>query len=72
MEGIKAELVGFTPDYMKILQLSAGKCYGNEVSYKGVQSIINSGHLSVLEHCNAIFVATHLTACGIVTGCYDT
>ena len=55
MEGIKAELVGFTPDYMKILQLSAGKCYGNEVSYKGVQSIINSGHLSVLEHCNAIF-----------------
>ena len=55
MEGIKAELVGFTPDYMKILQLSAGKCYGNEVSCKGIQSIINSGHLSVLEHCNAIF-----------------
>lgn len=55
MEGIKAELVGFTPNYMDILKLSAGKCYGNEVSDKGIQSIINSGHLSVLEHCNAIF-----------------
>ena len=54
MDGIRAELVGFTPDYMEILQLSAGKCYGNKVSYKGIQRIINSGHLSVLEHCNAI------------------
>ena len=55
MEGIRAELVGFTPDYMDILRLSAGKCYGKEVSHKGIQNIINSGHLSVLEHCNAIF-----------------
>lgn len=51
----KAELISITPDYMEILKTACSKPYGNDVSNKGIQHIINSGHLSVLEHCYASF-----------------
>lgn len=50
-----ATLVSVTPNYMELLKLACSKPYGNDVSDKGVQHIINSGHLSVLEHCYASF-----------------
>lgn len=50
-----ATLVSVTPNYMKLLKLACSKPYGNDVSDKGIQHIINSGHLSVLEHCYASF-----------------
>jgi thymidylate synthase (FAD) len=53
-----AELVYFTPDYMKILQMAAGNCYEKNVGPKGIEHIIQSGHLSVLEHCDAVFNVT--------------
>lgn len=50
-----AKLVSVTPNYMELLKLACSKPYGNDVSNKGIQYIINSGHLSVLEHCYASF-----------------
>lgn len=51
----KAELISITPDYMELLKTACSKPYGKDVSEKGIQSIINSGHLSILEHCYASF-----------------
>lgn len=51
----KAELISITPGYMELLKTACSKPYGNDVSNKGIQHIINSGHLSVLEHCYASF-----------------
>ena len=50
-----ATLVSVTPNYMELLKLACSKPYGNDVSDKGIQHIIDSGHLSVLEHCYASF-----------------
>ena len=50
-----AKLVSITPNYMELLKLACSKPYGNDVSEKGIQHIIKSGHLSVLEHCYASF-----------------
>lgn len=50
-----ATLVSVTPNYMELLKLACSKPYGNDVSDKGIQHIIKSGHLSVLEHCYASF-----------------
>lgn len=50
-----ATLVSVTPNYMELLKLACSKPYGNNVSDKGIQHIIDSGHLSVLEHCYASF-----------------
>lgn len=49
------ELISITPNYMELLKTACSKPYGNDVSDKGIQCIINSGHLSVLEHCYASF-----------------
>lgn len=50
-----AKLVSVTPNYMELLQLACSKPYGNNVSPKGIQAILKSGHLSILEHCYASF-----------------
>ena len=50
-----ANLISMTPNYMTLLQCACSKPYGKDVSEKGIQSIINSGHLSILEHCYASF-----------------
>lgn len=50
-----AKILSVTPNYMELLKAACGKPYGKDVSEKGIQSIINSGHLSVLEHCYASF-----------------
>ena len=50
-----AKLFSYNKDYMKILKFACSMPYGNDVTEKGVQRIIDSGHLSILEHCNAIF-----------------
>lgn len=52
---LTATLVSVTPNYMELLKLACSKPYGNDVSDKGIQHIIDSGHLSVLEHCYASF-----------------
>ena len=54
----RAKLVSITPHYMELLKLACSKPYGNNVSNKGVEAIINSGHLSILEHCYASFEVT--------------
>jgi thymidylate synthase ThyX len=40
---------------MELLKTACSKPYGNDVSEKGIQAIIKSGHLSILEHCYASF-----------------
>ena len=50
-----ARLVSITPNYKELLCTACGEPYGNNVSMKGVQKIIESGHLSILEHCYASF-----------------
>lgn len=52
---VSAKLLSVTPNYMELLKAACSKPYGNNVSEKGIQSIINSGHLSILEHCYASF-----------------
>lgn len=49
------KLLSITPNYMELLKAACGKPYGNNVSEKGIKAIIESGHLSVLEHCYASF-----------------
>lgn len=48
-------LLSITPNYMELLKAACSKPYGNNVTNKGVEAIINSGHLSILEHCYASF-----------------
>ena len=50
-----AKIISITPNYMELLKVACSKPYGNDVSEKGIQAIINSGHLSILEHCYASF-----------------
>ena len=50
-----AKLLSITPKYMYVLQTACSKPYGKEVSSAGVKRIIDSGHLSILEHCYATF-----------------
>lgn len=52
---VSVKLLSVTPNYMELLKAACSKPYGNNVSEKGIQSIINSGHLSILEHCYASF-----------------
>lgn len=55
---VSAKLVSITPNYMELLKLACSKPYGNNVTDKGVEAIIKSGHLSILEHCYASFEVT--------------
>lgn len=55
MDKVKVKLVSFTPNYKDLLMLACSKPYGKDVTMKGVGRIIESGHLSVLEHCSASF-----------------
>lgn len=50
-----AKIISITPNYMELLKVACSKPYGNNVTDRGIQSIINSGHLSILEHCYASF-----------------
>jgi thymidylate synthase (FAD) len=51
----KAKLISVTPNYLDVLKVACGKPYGNNIGLKSIQKIIESGHLSVLEHCYASF-----------------
>ena len=53
---MSAELISITPNYMELLKTACRQPYGNDVNEKGVKAIIESGHLSVLEHCYASFL----------------
>lgn len=52
----KAELISITPGYMELLKTACSQPYGKSVTDKSVKKIIESGHLSVLEHCSASFL----------------
>lgn len=53
---MSAELISITPNYMELLKTACKQPYGNDVNEKGIKAIIESGHLSVLEHCYASFL----------------
>lgn len=46
----KIKLISYPDNYIYILKLACSKPYGKDVSVKGIQNIITSGHLSILEH----------------------
>ena len=50
------KLISFTKDYLDVLGVAVGMPYsnGNKASIKTIQKVIDSGHLSVLEHCNCV------------------
>ena len=50
-----AKLISITPDYMRVLKMACSQPYGKDITDKAVKKIIESGHLSVLEHCSATF-----------------
>lgn len=50
------ELISITPNYMELLKTACSQPYGKDVADKSVKKIIESGHLSVLEHCYASFL----------------
>lgn len=57
------KLLRVTPDAMELLKVAAGECYQSKVSDSVIRHIIEAGHLSVLEHCQATFEIT----CSITT-----
>lgn len=52
---MKAKLISMTQNPLELLCKAAGECYQKEASLKVIKKIIESGHLSVLEHCCASF-----------------
>lgn len=50
------ELISITPNHMELLKTACSQPYGKDVTDKSVKKIIESGHLSVLEHCYASFL----------------
>lgn len=55
---VSAKLISITPNYMEILKTACSQPYGKDVTEKSIKKIIESGHLSVLEHCYASFLVT--------------
>lgn len=53
-----ATLLSYTEDYEAVLNAACGKPYGSKMSMAIVKKIVESGHLSVLEHCYASFEVT--------------
>lgn len=51
-----AKLISITPNYMRVLKTACSQPYGKDLTDKAVKKIIESGHLSVLEHCSATFL----------------
>lgn len=51
-------LISMTPNYMALLECACRQPYGKDVTEKSIKKIIESGHLSVLEHCSASFLVT--------------
>lgn len=51
-------LISITPNYMEVLKTACSQPYGKDVTEKSIKKIIESGHLSVLEHCSASFLVT--------------
>lgn len=49
------ELISITPNHMELLKTACSQPYGKDVAEKSIEKIIESGHLSVLEHCYASF-----------------
>lgn len=52
------ELISITPNHMELLKTACSQPYGKDVTDKSVKKIVESGHLSVLEHCSASFLVT--------------
>lgn len=52
------DLISMTPNYMALLECACKQPYGKDVTEKSIKKIIESGHLSVLEHCYASFFVT--------------
>lgn len=50
------DLISITPNYMALLECACKQPYGKDVTEKSIKKIIESGHLSVLEHCYASFL----------------
>lgn len=50
------KLLSYSKDYMEVLLTAISQCHGKPANAKVLQSVIESGHLSVLEHCQASFV----------------
>ena len=57
-----AKLLRVTPDAMSLLKTAAGECYQTTASDAVIRHIVQAGHLSVLEHCQATFEV----ACSVV------
>lgn len=53
---VSAKLISITPNYMDVLKTACSQPYGKDVTEKSIKKIIESGHLSVLEHCYASFL----------------
>lgn len=51
-------LISMTPNYMEVLKTACSQPYGKDVTEKSIKKIIESEHLSVLEHCYASFLVT--------------
>lgn len=49
------KLLSITPNYMETLKVACSKPYGSTITPAAIQRILESGHLSVLEHCYASF-----------------
>lgn len=50
-----AKLISYSKDYLDLIKFVCSKPYGKNISDKALQNIINSGHLSVIEHAYASF-----------------
>lgn len=53
-----AKLLSITPHYMELLKTACSQPYGKTISDKAINTIVASGHLSVLEHCYVSFLVS--------------
>lgn len=62
------KLLSYSKDYIDTLTTAISQCHGKPASPKVLQSVIDSGHLSVLEHCMASFeIQCSLAVLGQIT-----
>ena len=62
------KLISYSKDYMDIILGAISQCHGKPASPKVLESVISSGHLSVLEHAMATFeIQCSLAVLGQIT-----
>lgn len=65
---MSVKLISYSKDYMKILLGAIAQCHGKPANARVLESVIQSNHLSILEHVSATFeIQCSLAVLGQIT-----